>query len=67
MKRIGVTQRVELIASYGERRDCLDQQWTVLLESIGFAVTPIPNGLADVIAWVEAWELDGLLLSGGKC
>lgn len=66
MKRIGITQRVELISGYGERRDCLDQQWAVLLEKVGLTAIPIPNGLADVIAWVEASELDGLLLSGGN-
>jgi putative glutamine amidotransferase len=66
VKRIGITQRVELIAAYGERRDCLDQQWTVLMEAAGLTVTPIPNGLTDVIAWAEACELDGLVLSGGN-
>lgn len=66
MKRIGVTQRVELVTNYGERRDCLDQQWASLLDAAGMSMLPIPNGLRDVVSWVEAQNLDGLLLSGGN-
>lgn len=33
MKKTGLTQRVDGVAGYGERRDCLDQQWTTLLVS----------------------------------
>ncbi len=66
MKRIGITQRVELVASYAERRDCLDQQWASLLEAAGLSMLAIPNGLMDAVAWAEAQALDGLLLSGGN-
>ena len=31
MKRIGITQRVDLIHSYSERRDALDQRWVTFL------------------------------------
>lgn len=66
MKRIGVTQRVESVAGYGERRDCLDQQWASLLDAAGLSILPIPNGLSNVAAWAEFQALDGLLLSGGN-
>lgn len=66
MKRIGVTQRVELILGYDERRDCLDQRWASLLDAAGLSILPIPNGLTNVEAWAESQALDGLLLTGGN-
>ncbi|MEA5446312.1 gamma-glutamyl-gamma-aminobutyrate hydrolase family protein [Gammaproteobacteria bacterium AB-CW1] len=66
MKRIGVTQRVEVVASYGERRDCLDQQWGGLLKQLGFLLVPVPNGLSEPGAWLEVMGLDGFILSGGN-
>lgn len=66
MSRIGITQRVELIPSYGERRDCLDQQWFVLLEQLDLQPVPIPNNLDDPAAWARALGLAGLVLSGGN-
>lgn len=65
-RRIGVTQRVEEIPGYGERRDCLDQQWFVLLERLELDPVPIPNSLADPAAWLVRAELDGVVLSGGN-
>lgn len=66
MKRIGVTQRVEIVASYGERRDCLDQQWFVLLEHLNLVPVPVPNTLRDTAAWCRTMALDGIILSGGN-
>jgi hypothetical protein len=31
MKSVAVTQRVEVVPTYGERRDCLDQAWAKFL------------------------------------
>lgn len=64
--RIGITQRVEEVAAYGERRDCLDQQWFVLLEQLGMVPVPIPNSLENTAAWVDAMALDGFIFSGGN-
>lgn len=64
--RIGITQRVEVIPSYGERRDCLDQQWFRFLESLGFTPVPVPNQLYDVKQWALDLGLEGLVLSGGN-
>lgn len=64
--RIGITQRVEVVASYDERRDCLDQRWLVLLECLGFQPVPIPNCLSRVIEWMDMMALDGVVLSGGN-
>lgn len=64
--RIGVTQRVEVVQSYGERRDCLDQQWFQFLESLGFVPIPVPNSLSDVRGWLTSVGIEGLVLSGGN-
>ncbi|MGC8120897.1 gamma-glutamyl-gamma-aminobutyrate hydrolase family protein [Marinobacter sp. VGCF2001] len=64
--RIGITQRVEVVASYGERRDCLDQQWFCFLERLGMTPVPVPNRLADIGQWAKAMALEGVILSGGN-
>lgn len=64
--RIGITQRVELIESYGERRDCLDQEWTPLLFQLGLIPVPIPNRTEDPGALCEALGIEGLIFSGGN-
>ena len=64
--RIAVTQRVEWIEGYGERRDCLDQQWSVLLESLGIDVVPVPNSLTAPQAWLERQRVAGIILTGGN-
>lgn len=64
--RIAITQRVEVVAAYDERRDCLDQAWTHLLSEAGFDALPVPNCLHDVASWVEHEDVRGLILSGGN-
>ena len=66
MMRIAITQRVADLPDRGERRDCLDQRWALLLESLGMQMVPVPNGLRDPLAWAEACQIDGLILSGGN-
>lgn len=66
MKRIGTTQRVEVVAAYNERRDCLDQAWTQLFARLGLDLVPVPNTLDDVAGWAGRQKLDGLVLSGGN-
>ena len=64
--KLGLSQRVESDPGTGERRDCLDQQWARLLESIGYCVVPIPNRLRNVTAFLEEQGFDGILLTGGN-
>lgn len=64
--RIGVSQRVEVVASYGEHRDCLDQQWFRFLEALGFTPVPIPNSLSNLNEWLASTGIEGLILSGGN-
>lgn len=65
-QRIGVTQRVSVVEEYGERRDCLDQQWTVLLQELGYVPIPLPNRTSDVSEYVDNVSLDGVILSSGN-
>ncbi|MCB0733455.1 MAG: gamma-glutamyl-gamma-aminobutyrate hydrolase family protein [Flavobacteriales bacterium] len=64
--RIGITQRVETVAGYGEVRDCLDQNWFRFLEAVGVTPIPIPNSLANPVKWYQDVSLEALVLSGGN-
>lgn len=64
--RVGITQRVELVAAYGERRDCLDQQWFCFLEALGYTPIPIPNRLLDTAKWADSMAVEALVLTGGN-
>lgn len=66
LRRLGLTQRVDIIPSYHERRDCLDQRWAILLESMGYLPIILPNKIVDVSAYLDDLEIDGLILTGGN-
>lgn len=66
MTRVGLTQRVEVVESYGERRDCLDQQWTVLLESLGYTPVPLPNRVDNPEQYLTRLDFDALVLTSGN-
>jgi len=66
VKKIGITQRVEKIESYGEVRDCLDQEWTNGLLGLDFLPIPIPTSIDNIEMYCEELELDGFILSGGN-
>lgn len=63
---IAVTQRVDAIAAYGERRDALDQRWARVLESLGLLCVPVPNAPSTAREWLGAVAPGGLILSGGN-
>ena len=65
MKRIGLTLRVEDVAGYGERRDCLDQRWAPLLREAGYLPVPLMN-LAGAEACLASLNLAGVILTGGN-
>ena len=64
--KIGLTQRVEIIEDYGEKRDCLDQNWTKLLTNSDLDFAVIPNSLPDVVNWLENNKIEGIILTGGN-
>lgn len=64
--RIAITQRVEQVAGYDERRDCLDQRWSSLMEELEIDLVPVPNRLRNPASWLIRQEVAGLVLSGGN-
>ena len=66
MKRIVLTQRVELVKSINERRDALSQEWAALAEACGFVPIPLPNHLSAVQNLLVELRPDGVLLTGGN-
>ena len=66
MKTIGLTQRTEFIESHHETRDCLDQKWISLLDTLKLKPIIIPNTLKDPMAYIETLGLDGVILTGGN-
>jgi gamma-glutamyl-gamma-aminobutyrate hydrolase PuuD len=67
MKRLGISQRVEHVQSYGERRDCLDQRWASFALQLGYVPVPLANVPPDQVQMLlDNLELDGVLLSGGN-
>lgn len=66
MKKIIYTQRVELIKSYGERRDCADQRIAEFINACGFLPIPVPNKgelAEEIIAGIKP---SGIVLTGGN-
>ncbi|MCW8901347.1 MAG: gamma-glutamyl-gamma-aminobutyrate hydrolase family protein [Gammaproteobacteria bacterium] len=66
MKRIAVTQRVEVIPSHTERRDALDQRWVTFLQTINLLPILVPNNIPYVHQLIEDESIDGVLLTGGN-
>lgn len=66
MKKIFITQRVQIIDGYNERRDCLDQKWNELLMECGLLPVIIPNSLETVNNIIENIKPNGILLTGGN-
>lgn len=66
MKPVIYTQRVEIIESYQERRDCADQNIPVFLEQCGYLPVPVPNVLNDLKGLLDAVKPAGILLTGGN-
>lgn len=60
---IGLTQRVEEVAGWNERRDQLDQNWTRFVHALGAVALPLPNHLDTVRALAPG--LAGAILTGG--
>lgn len=67
MKRTVIyTQRVVIIESYQERRDCADQSIPLFLETCGYIPVPVPNVISDLEAFVETVNPVGIVLTGGN-
>jgi len=66
VRRIALTQRVEVNALYGERRDALDQRWVALLRKIGLWPVLLPNNEDYCRELLIVDPPDGVLLTGGN-
>jgi N5-(cytidine 5'-diphosphoramidyl)-L-glutamine hydrolase len=66
LKKILVTQRVEVIEEYGERRDSIDQKWLEFLSSCNLHPVIIPNNLNYVKELLATNKFSGALLTGGN-
>ncbi len=66
LKPVIYTQRVEIIESYKERRDCADQRIADFIRRCGFIPIPVPNreDLASDI--VNSIHPAGIILTGGN-
>ena len=66
MKAVAITQRVSVVPTYGERRDCLDQAWTKFLAACGLLPVLLPNVAEAALALCEGTGIAGLVLTGGN-
>lgn len=66
MKRVIYTQRVELVESYKERRDCADVEIAKLIWECGFLPIPVNNIPEKVQILLEQISPDGMILTGGN-
>jgi gamma-glutamyl-gamma-aminobutyrate hydrolase PuuD len=66
VKAVAITQRVAVVPSYGERRDCLDQAWTKLLVACGLLPVLLPNVTEAALASFQRADITGLVLTGGN-
>lgn len=66
MKIILYTQRVEIVESYGERRDCADQNIPRFLEACGYLPVPVPNIRSIAGNMLRQILPAGIVLTGGN-
>lgn len=66
MKRIIYSQRVEIVDSYKERRDCADQQIPGFIYACGYLPIPIFNIPEILPKFLDELLPDGIFLTGGN-
>ncbi len=66
MKHIAVSQRVDVIEKYNERRDAIDQRWTDLMIACGLWPVLVPNNLKSVDMISIDSGISGFILTGGN-
>lgn len=66
MKRLGLTQRVDVISDRDERRDALDQRWQQIFAPLGVVIVPLPNSALAPELLLDGLGLNGFVLTGGN-
>ena len=66
MRIVCFTQRVEIVESYGERRDCADQRIAEFIAACGYLPIPVPNNAGMVQHLIANLEPAGIILTGGN-
>lgn len=66
MRIVIYTQRVEVIESYQERRDCADQRIADFINACGFLPIPVPNRADLTKQIIETLKPEGIILTGGN-
>ena len=66
MKKIIYTQRVEIVESYGERRDCADVEIAKLIWECGFLPVSVNNIPDKIQVFLEQIKPDGMILTGAN-
>lgn len=60
------TQRVEIVESYGERRDCGDQNIPAFIRACGFLPIPVPNIPGTALELLRCSNAAGIIFTGGN-
>lgn len=66
MKKLLITQRVIENPTYKERRDAIDQNWTLFLEEAGYIGIALPNQTKNLNLYIDQFDISGILLTGGN-
>jgi putative glutamine amidotransferase len=66
VKRVLVSQRVDVVPGRNERRDALDQRLIAFLDACGLLPVPVPNDPAVASALCASLAPVGVVLSGGN-
>lgn len=66
MKKIVYTQRIEVVESYNEIRDCTDRRIAEFISACGFMPIPLPNISWLAEDYIKEIKPDGIILTGGN-
>ena len=66
MSFVLISQRVVEETSYRERRDMLDQRWSMFLQACGLIPIPVPNTSTFDPERIQSLPVSGIILSGGN-
>lgn len=65
MKKVLITQRIDLFGSYQESRFALDEKWFDLFSELNLSPFPMPK-VQDVETYIESLAPDYIIFSGGN-